>query len=187
MLTNPIFIASDVASIWLPSAENLKGSAPAFDTIENVAIPLLSPPLEEFFFGSLPRIIHQHQANVPWHFNPLCRGCQFESKCRDRSIKEGRFGSMPDISLADVAVLHELQEHAKELGQETSKETLTDLEDLDRICRDAGLFANLAKNYPLSTRKAHGILRLSKKSASLKLFGSPKISAAMTNRPQASD
>jgi hypothetical protein len=94
---------------------------------------------------------------------------------------------MPDISLSDAAALLQLKEHAKDLDSNAPIQHLSDLEDLDKICRDATLLANLRKNFNVSTRKAQGILQLPRKTTSLKFFGSPKVTAALTQRPQVCD
>lgn len=186
ILSGPEFVPADNAAIWLPPSGSKVGTTlfPSFNTIEAIAIPLLSMPLEQFFFGTLPSIVHKNHAEVPWHFNPLCRGCTFENDCRERALKEGTLGTMPDISLSDIAVLHELKDHARDLDEHAQTKALTDIEELDKICRNETLLAKVASSFPISTRRARRILRFSEKTGSMKIFGSPKVTAAFNQRPQ---
>jgi hypothetical protein len=185
MLQDPIFFPSETASIWLPPHGPGFKENPSFETMEPVAVSLLGPPLEEFFFGTLPRIVHQIHVNVPWHFNSLCRGCPFEYDCRDRAVTEQALGRMSEISLSDAPTITQFMQHARKLTTAGEEEPfLSDLEELDAICRHGSLLDTVSKAYPINTRRAQRVLQLPKKGTSLRMFGSPKINAALMQKPQ---
>jgi hypothetical protein len=94
---------------------------------------LLAPVLDALLFRDLPKVIALPSDRVKWHYNPLCRGCRYEPKCRTRTQDHGELGSMPNISLDDAKALKDLLRDARRTSPPNQGERLTDIEDLHRL------------------------------------------------------
>ena len=191
MLDSAQFVPAETASVWLQPDQTsaISQPTPSFDTLFSVQVSLLGPPLEDFFFRKLPEIVHRGAfRDVPWHYNALCRGCDFESKCRGRALSEKTIGAMPNISLGEASTLKSLIDRAvldtDASTQESSPGHITDLEDLDMICRDREILARLIRQLPTTSRAAKRILNLPIKASESGNIGSSRVTAALIKLPQ---
>ncbi|KAF7315520.1 AAA-12 domain-containing protein [Mycena indigotica] len=175
LLPGPLFEPADDAAIWLPPAEGFdEETCPSMDDLHSIDINLLAPSLDDFLFRKLPRIVSQPREEIPWHLNPLCRGCPFEAGCTQRTVDEGRLGVMPNISLAQVEVLRTMLGVSSSGGSGT-----TDIEDLHRLLGDSNEMRKLELSHPSTARKAKRILAMRKSAAT-----SPALEAARTRAVQ---
>ena len=191
MLDPAQFVPAETASVWLQPDQTsaIMQPTPSFDTLFSVQVSLLGPPLEDFFFRKLPEIVHRGAwHDVPWHYNSLCRGCDFEGECRGRAVSEKTIGAMPNISLGEASTLKSMIDRAvldvDTSTQEPSSGRITDLEDLDLICRDREKLARVTRRLPTTSRAVKRILSLPMRASESRNIGSSRVTAALTKLPQ---
>lgn len=162
------------SAVWVPRTLYGKAPQPSFDGLKSISTPLLAHPLNTFFFDKLPRIIHSERKDVKWHLNPLCSGCAFEADCRERSVREGELGSMPNISIPDAEILRSFLSvaHIRKLAISS-----TDIEDLYQTVGSGPEMERLEIHHASTTKKVRRILKVKDKA-------SPLVNAARTGRVQ---
>lgn len=160
---------------------------PSFDNLRSIATPLLSPPLDDYLFSKVPRILGSRREDVKWHLNPLCRGCAYEKKCTERAVRDGEVGVMPNVSIQDAEVLRSFLAVSGK-GKATagpsstpspSASRLSDIEDLFRTVKSKSKMRELQKNHGSIYKKAKRILKIQGDA-------SPVIDAARTKQVQVS-
>jgi len=148
---------------------------------------LLAPPLDALLFRDLPKVIDSPFEEVKWHYNPLCRGCRYETDCKMRAMDEGELGRMPNISIDDARVMKDLLRVSRFNGSfNASDKPLTDIEELHELVQDHAKLEKIAKSSPTVVKRAKQILSLPKKIRVHQEVESPVIEAARTNRIQVS-
>lgn len=176
------------ASIWLPPFRGTSShfSVPSLNDLKPIPTSLLSIPLDEFFFQSLPELMSTPYEDVKWHYNALCQGCPFENDCSERAVREGKLGAMANISIQDEQVLQDFISLASvRVANMPRTEELTDIECLDQIVTSDESMERFRVSHPSIVKKAERILKLPQK-RSRKGTHSPVIDAARTRVLQAS-
>ncbi|KAJ3181160.1 hypothetical protein HDU87_001289 [Geranomyces variabilis] len=98
--------ADDVGVVWIPPTTADRDEALPAPGGE-FSLPMLQPLLETFLFSDVPRTLSQELSQVPWHFNPLCQGCDFVERCERETLEQRMLGNVPGLSLPDAAFLKE--------------------------------------------------------------------------------
>ncbi|KAI8921333.1 hypothetical protein DFJ77DRAFT_545863 [Powellomyces hirtus] len=120
----------DIGSVWIPPSDATVITAAETPSLTGeFSLPMLRPLLENFLFEEVPRTLSKPVTKVPWHFNPLCRGCDFVNRCAGETVKEGRLGNIPNLSISDHTFLKDVA---------VGSGGLTDLEDLHRLVHSGG-------------------------------------------------
>ncbi|KAF7351035.1 AAA-12 domain-containing protein [Mycena sanguinolenta] len=177
LLPGPFFQPAGSAAIWLPSVDEFDLEAtPSFDDLKSINISLLKPSLDDFLFRRLPQILSLPRANIDWHFNPLCRGCPFESDCEKRTVEDGELGSIPNISLVEAKSIRNLLGISR--GFSTA-DSVTDIEELHLLLGDAGKLDRIRRLFPSTLKKTKRILAVQRFSPT-----SPMVEAAKTKAVQ---
>ena len=167
-------------SVWLLKPSETGTFEPSFEDIRSYPTSLLIPILDKFVFRQLPLILAQDRRDVKWHYNPLCRGCPFESSCRIRATEDHELGAMANISIQDADVLRTILE----LERPTNlSDRLSDIEDLDLIVRSKRTVTKLRSSHPSAIRRAQKILALPTRESS-KIQNSPVTAAALLGNVQ---
>ncbi|KAF7321769.1 AAA-12 domain-containing protein [Mycena kentingensis (nom. inval.)] len=173
LLPQPLFQPADNAAIWLPPAGGFDAdTVPSLDDLKSINIHLLAPSLDDFLFRRLPKIVLRPKGELQWHLNPLCRACPYEEECTEKTVAEGRLGTMPNISLAQVEILRTV------LGISRLPKT-TDIEDLHLLIGNAGKMASLQASHPSTMKKAKRILAMRRSATK-----SPVLDAARSKKVQ---
>ncbi|KAF9012543.1 hypothetical protein BDQ17DRAFT_1344125 [Cyathus striatus] len=159
---------------------------PNTEDIRSIDISLLAPAIDQFIFYRLPRILYAPRQNVSWHYNPLCRGCDYEAECRANAEHERTFGSMPNISIGDAQTLNELLRHSRHqrLLSEAAEEPLSDIEDLHLFLSNPTNIHQLDISFPSVARNARRILYLPPKRGQEDTIASPVVDSVRTNTVQ---
>uniref|UniRef100_A0A8H7Y8C3 Uncharacterized protein n=1 Tax=Psilocybe cubensis TaxID=181762 RepID=A0A8H7Y8C3_PSICU len=185
LLTQPHFRNADSAGIWLAPQDGFDVFPPSMDDIKTITISLLSPTLDTLLFRDLPKIISKPVERVKWHYNPLCRGCRFESECRPRAQAQGELGSMPNISIDDAKTLQDLLRISRVSSIPNSGVRLPDIEELHQLVGNTTKFETIAKSSPIIVKRAKHILGLPKKTRMQNVAAySPAIEAVRRNNVQ---
>lgn len=157
------------------------------DDIKTISISLLSPTLDALLFRDLPKIVSMPIERVKWHYNPLCRGCRYESECGPKAQTQGELGSMPNISIDDAKVLKDLLRVSRISGLRKSDARLPDIEELHELVGNTVKLDNIAKTSPTVVKRAKQILTLPKKVRVQQVaIQSPVVEAARTKAIQVS-
>ncbi|KAF9560961.1 hypothetical protein CPC08DRAFT_735698 [Agrocybe pediades] len=182
LLRQPPFHWSNSAGVWLPPNDGFDVASPSIDDIKTISMSLLAPPLDTLLFRDLPRVITSPFDEIKWHYNPLCRGCRYETDCRTRAEKQGELGSMPNISIDDARALKDLLRISRtgSFNSNASSDRLTDIEDLHELVRNQTKFSRLSKSSPTIVKKTKQILSLPKKIRAHQEIESPIVEAART-------
>lgn len=175
LLPRPRYKPMADLAIWLPTSAN---SEPSFHGIRTVSKSTLVDTLRPYLFEELPRTLNLPQEQVPWHFNPLCRGCPFERICIERAVGEGTLGSMPNISLDDAQVLRQL------LSTAHADQHKSDIENLHEILGNPAQFSELERKVPSLSRKTKIILGIPPRRKTIGPLLSPMVEAAITGEIQ---
>jgi len=176
---SPEILPSDKASIWLPNP----GSEDEISMPVSTPISLLLPPLRTFLFKTLPQILKLPRDQVEWTLNPSCQGCEFVDSCRGATVKNGRLGMIPNLSVSDVRFIWEVVGIAADGGFHSSSGQLTDIEELDSLIKSAGM-EKLERTYAPTVKRFQKLLCVQKTSTGR---WSPLLEAARSHQPQASD
>jgi hypothetical protein len=123
--------------------------------------------------------------DVQWHYNPLCRNCPYDAECRSRAIREGKIGSMPNISLDQAAVIENLLRASRRLDNPSSA-PLSDIEDLHTLIADQTKFKALEASFPGTTKRAKRILGLPPRTRPSVVVTSAAVEARRSNTVQVS-
>ncbi|KAJ3069566.1 hypothetical protein HK102_006877, partial [Quaeritorhiza haematococci] len=91
--------------VWFPTPGHLLGDQPDTSSRSVFSFTLLEPLLLRFLTTQLPNIMRQPERDVPWHFNPLCSGCEFEETCRGNAVSQKKISVIPHVSIAEHRVL----------------------------------------------------------------------------------
>ncbi|THV06207.1 hypothetical protein K435DRAFT_645616 [Dendrothele bispora CBS 962.96] len=183
LLPQPLFQPANTASIWLPPAHGFDLYSPSFDDLKTIDTSLFHFPVDDFLFRHLPKTLSQPRNAISWHFNPMCKGCPFTSDCKEQSTKQGRLGSMSNISFGEARVLKNLIESWHECSSSDLKHPLTDIEDLATIFGKGENVQKLTSAYPITMRKAKRILALPARNR-MRPTTSPIIEASRTKKIQ---
>jgi hypothetical protein len=165
----------DTLGIWLPPSSPERVAS--LSDIQAVDMRFIAEALHPYIFEKLPRLLALPQDQVSWHFNPLCRGCPYETEDCDRAVREGKLGAIPNLQLADVHVLRQL------LSAAYPTQRSTDIEDLHSLFQDVDLQKNLENRLPTTMRRAKRILGFPPRRG-IATQHSPMIEAARTHEPQ---
>ncbi|KAJ7287131.1 P-loop containing nucleoside triphosphate hydrolase protein [Mycena rebaudengoi] len=179
LLPQPYFQPAGSAAIWLPPADgfDLESSLPSFDDLKSINISLLAPSLDDFLFRRLPKVLSLPRDSVDWHFNPLCRGCDFNASCKQRTIENGELGSMPNISLDEVRSIRTLLGISRgTAGRESAEPATTDIEDLHLLMANGDKLKEIEKSFPSTVKRVKRILAISTRASRV----SPALEAART-------
>jgi hypothetical protein len=141
--------------------------------------------MKHFLFSRLPHILNLPRESVRWHYNSLCRDCPFNSQCRSRAVHEQKIGSMPNITIEQAGVLENLLRYSRE-QEASASESVTDIEDLDRLIRNGPRLQGLDASVPTIVRKAKRILGIPVRRTK-QVISSPIIDAAKTGEIQVRD
>ncbi|TFK23145.1 hypothetical protein FA15DRAFT_670751 [Coprinopsis marcescibilis] len=164
LLPSPFFEADGGAGVWLAPEDGFSSAPPSFEDIKTIQLSLLRPSLDAFLFDRLPRLLSLPKGDVRWHFNPLCSGCNFKEECKSVTIKEGRLGSMPNISISDARTLHELLDIGHQIFPDLpAPGSTTDIEDLHLLLSKEGRITRLEQHSPITMKKVKGMLSLPKR------------------------
>ncbi|TFK44927.1 hypothetical protein BDQ12DRAFT_695260 [Crucibulum laeve] len=185
ILDDPFFTPSGEAGVWLPPKQGFHSVLPSFKDVKTISISLLESSLNYFLFFRLPSLLSLSLEDVSWHFNPLCRGCNYETQCRSRASNEGEIGSAPNISIDDARSLKDLLQISFSTSLLSEYDRLTDIEDLHTLIAKPGALNILDRSSPSLTKKARRVLGLPRKRRVVKssVF-SPVIQAARSNKIQ---
>lgn len=175
LLPKPYFRPSPNAAVWLPPSNGVDSSNPSTDELKSVNLSLLSDSLKKFIFRKLPQIIAERRENVKWHYNPLCRNCPYDCDCRASTVRDGKLGVIPNLSLEDAKDLGTLLVGSRGAGGQSTSHALSDIEDLHLLVSDQDRFNAFEESFPSTARKAKRILGLPLR----KSRGAQPISAAV--------
>ncbi|KAF7315521.1 AAA-12 domain-containing protein [Mycena indigotica] len=157
LLPSPLFKPAEDAAIWLPPANGFDAQTrPSMADLHSIKISLLAQSLDKFLFRNLPKIVFRPREEIQWHFNPLCRDCPFEANCKQLTIVEGRFGTIPNISPDQVEVLRGIVRKS----QVDNQHRTTDIEDLHHLLSNN----EMRRLDPIAAKKAKRILAMRKSS-----------------------
>lgn len=157
------------------------------DDIKTISVSLLSPTLDALLFRDLAKIVSMPIERVKWHYNPLCRGCRYESDCRPRAQTQGELGIMPNISIDDAKILKDLLRVYRVSSFPKSDVRLPDIEELHELVGNTARLDSIAKSSPTVVKRAKQILTLPKKIRVQQVtVHSPVIEAVRTNNIQVS-
>jgi hypothetical protein len=159
----------------LPPSGGVDSANPSTDELKSINLSLLSDSLKRFIFRKLPQIITARRENVKWHYNPLCRSCPYDRECRSDTVRDGRLGAIPNISLEDAKDLGNLLVGSRGLGGQKLSRGLNDIEDLHMLISNQARFHAVEESFPGTTRKAKRILGLPLR----KISGAQPVSAAV--------
>lgn len=185
--------------MWIAPALTSGAYDPGFETLQPTSVSLLALSLDDFLFRKLPSILSRARADVKWHYNPVCRGCPFETECSTHATLDGELGAMPNISLQDATLLQNFLKLAREMqavddeaAEVDASEWMTDIEDLDQVSRAKGLMQQLQESHPSTVRRAKRVLRLPERAGRGRRspdgdLGSPVIESVLTNSVQVRD
>jgi hypothetical protein len=174
---SPQIVPSEQASIWLPNTDDDDDDAP---TPVSTPISLLLPPLRTFLFKTLPNILQLPRNQVEWHLNPSCHGCEFIDRCKESTVKSGRVGMIPNLSVSDVRFIREVMGIAADQGLTPSSGRLTDIEELDSLVKSSGM-DKLERTYAPTSKRFQRLLGVQKTFAKR---WSPLLDAARSHEPQ---
>jgi hypothetical protein len=175
LLPRPYFRPSPSAAVWLPPSNGVDSANPSTNELKSVNLSLLSDSLKKFIFRKLPQIIAERRENVKWHYNPLCRNCPYDRECRASTIRNGKLGAIPNISLEDATDLGSLLVGSRGAGGQSLSHGLGDIEDLHNLIGDQDRFNAFEESFPGTARKAKRILGLPLR----KIRGAQPVSAAV--------
>ncbi|PPQ78064.1 hypothetical protein CVT26_015466 [Gymnopilus dilepis] len=184
LLRHPSFENADTAGVWLSPGANSETGVPSMNDIKTITVSLMAPVFNALLFRELPKIVGLPYEEVKWHYNPLCRGCRFESKCRTRALDEGKIGSMPNISIEDAKVLEDLLQMSRVASRRPLEKQLPDIEELHKLF-DSDTQLHYLASSPAILRRAKQILAIPKKSSSVQgNVRSPAIEASRSKEIQ---
>ncbi|KAJ3023120.1 hypothetical protein HKX48_004236 [Thoreauomyces humboldtii] len=123
-------IPDPLGIVWIPSADVDLATANVPATVGEFSLPMFRPLLENFLFDELPKTLASDVAEVPWHLNPLCRGCDFVARCENETVAQKRLGNIPDLAMADHAFLRDVR-------LSCGGSQIRDLEDLHYFLHDS--------------------------------------------------
>jgi hypothetical protein len=186
ILQPPFFKASDEAIIWLSPAAGFDSADPSTNDRKPLSLELASDSMQQLLFHKLPHILRLPPESVPWHYNPLCRSCPFDSQCRSRALQERKIGSMPNITTEQANILDKLLRSSHEQDPRAS-ENVTEIEDLDQLIRNGPKLQSLEVSVPSTIRKAKRILGIPSGHRTKHPISSPIVNAAKTRKIQVRD
>ncbi|KAG2016116.1 hypothetical protein CC2G_009317 [Coprinopsis cinerea AmutBmut pab1-1] len=163
LLMAPFFEAAGKAGVWLPPEDGFNVAPPSFDDIKSIDLSLLSPSLDTFLFDRLPRLLSLPKSRVKWHFNPLCSGCDYSAQCKRTVIREGRLGTMPNVSINDARVLQEFISLGEQAIEGFERNPPADIEDLHYLVSKKKRISVIESQAPITVQKVRKILALPKR------------------------
>lgn len=174
LLRHPFFHSTGTAGVWIPPKES---ATPHQEDIKTIDIALLSSSLDQYLFYQLPGILSLPHDQVEWHFNPLCRSCNFETECRTRAVEEKTLGIIPNISIDDAHVLKDLLR----ISHTLAISPITDIEDLHLLLSAPSRLGSLSKSSPSLLKRSKQILALPRRRAINSALLSPVVEAVRLN------
>jgi hypothetical protein len=168
----------------LPPSGGVDSAIPSTDELKSINLSLLSESLKKFIFQKLPQVIAERRENVKWHYNPLCRSCPYDSECRSTTVRDGKIGVIPNISIEDANDLGTLLVGSHGPGDQKPSRELSDIEDLHMLVSNQARFNAFEESFPGTARKAKRILGLPPRKVSGAQPVSAAVEAARTNTIQ---
>jgi hypothetical protein len=172
------------AAVWLPPSGGFECTNPSFTDLKTVSASHLSDSLSSLLFQKIPQILALPRNKVEWHYNPLCRHCPYDADCRSRALREGKLGSIPNISLDDAKSITSLLDMSRggsgSGGKQSRSHELTDIEDLHELLGDKNRMAVLHGALPSTMKKVKRILGISAKKNTESAQSSAAVEAART-------
>lgn len=155
LLTAPWYSSLGTAGIWLPPSLYAQAE-PSFETLKTISTSLLSLPLDGYLFEKLPYVLSLDRSEVQWHFNPLCKGCNFRSTCSTNAVQRGKLGAMANISHHEADILRSLLSISRSHG---CSEESTDIEDLHSAVVSGKRASFIERHHSSSLKAAKRILK----------------------------
>ncbi|KAJ3045110.1 hypothetical protein HDV00_011835 [Rhizophlyctis rosea] len=181
------FLEDEVGEVWIPEPGIIPTDVPVPNNI--FPIPLLRPMLETLLFRDLSRILSADLQSVRWHYNPLCAGCEYSTRCRSETISGQTISNIPHLSFGDHRFITQILAYCR---QQNKSAIGTDLEDLHMMVHPGmgsgtSRLEALASCMPATAERVGGLLKLQPKSETTSLADectfdeSPVLRAAFKN------